>query len=259
MEKYILYAHINKISGKKYVGITSQKPDDRWRNGNGYIGSPRFYNAILKYGWKQFDHIILQTGMSYKEACIAEQKTISEEKLTDPQYGYNLDSGGCGGRIMSEESRLKISANHADFSGRNHPLYGKKLSETTKQKIHEKAVGRQQSKEQKFQHSKAMMGCNNPRAKPVLCVNTGVTFPTARDAAKWLNQYDGSYIGKCCKGIVKSAGFHPETTRKQTNLFVGNISIKNKRKVKNVLFRIHYRYGYWGCYRHTNYCFGISK
>lgn len=211
MERYVLYAHINKLNGKKYVGITAQNPETRWRNGIGYIKSPRFYNAILKYGWEQFDHIILQTDMSYEEACAAEQRTISQEKLTDPQYGYNLDSGGRSGRIMSLESRLKVSEHHADFSGQNHPLYGKKHSEITKQKIREKAVGRKQSEKQRLQHSKAMMGSNNPRAKAVLCINTGVIFPTARDAAKWLNQFDGSYIGKCCKGLVKSAGFHPET------------------------------------------------
>lgn len=211
MEHYTLYAHINKLNGKKYVGITAQKPKDRWRNGTGYIRSPRFYNAIQRYGWEQFEHIILETDMSYEEACEAERKIIFSEHLTDPRYGYNLDSGGFAGKALSQESKLKISEHHADFSGNKHPLYGKRHSETTKQKIREKAIGRRQPDEQKIKHSKAMMGSNNPRAKAVLCVNTGVIFQTAKDAAKWINQFDGSYIGKCCKGIVQSAGVHPET------------------------------------------------
>ncbi len=39
------------------------------------------------------------------------------------------------GRICSEETKLKIKKNHADFSGKNHPRYGKHCSEETKRKI----------------------------------------------------------------------------------------------------------------------------
>ena len=34
---WTVYMHVNKINGKKYVGITSQKPEERWKNnGIGY-------------------------------------------------------------------------------------------------------------------------------------------------------------------------------------------------------------------------------
>ena len=44
-----LYMHICP-NGKKYVGITIQEPNQRWRDGKGYYKNKHFYNAILKYG-----------------------------------------------------------------------------------------------------------------------------------------------------------------------------------------------------------------
>lgn len=34
--KWTVYVHINKVNGKRYVGITSLDVNDRWRNGDGY-------------------------------------------------------------------------------------------------------------------------------------------------------------------------------------------------------------------------------
>lgn len=57
---YTIYCHINKVNGKTYVGITSSSPELRWKNGEGYKNCRKFYNAILKYGWDNFYHIILR-------------------------------------------------------------------------------------------------------------------------------------------------------------------------------------------------------
>ena len=65
MDKYTVYVHINKINHKKYIGITKQKPEDRWgKNGENYKESPHFYAAIQKYGWDNFEHIILKENLT---------------------------------------------------------------------------------------------------------------------------------------------------------------------------------------------------
>ena len=65
---WVVYCHINKINQKKYVGITSQTAQKRWKNGFGYTSSPHFYVAIQKYGWDNFEHVILFDGLTEQEA-----------------------------------------------------------------------------------------------------------------------------------------------------------------------------------------------
>ena len=63
-KKYIIYLHKNKINGKCYVGQTCQKPETRWgTQGQGYKEQQYFYRAILKYGWENFEHFILEENI----------------------------------------------------------------------------------------------------------------------------------------------------------------------------------------------------
>lgn len=36
MDKWLVYEHVLP-SGEVYVGITKQNPEDRWKNGTGYL------------------------------------------------------------------------------------------------------------------------------------------------------------------------------------------------------------------------------
>lgn len=95
-ENYKIYMHKNKINDKVYVGQTKQSLMRRWRhNGVGYIESPLFWNAIQKYGWDNFEHIVLVDQIKTKEkADILERYYISLYQSNDRQYGYNILDGG---------------------------------------------------------------------------------------------------------------------------------------------------------------------
>ena len=64
---YTIYCHRNKINNKAYIGQTCQTTTRRWREGEGYINCSYFYAAIQKYGWNNFEHIILFENLTQKE------------------------------------------------------------------------------------------------------------------------------------------------------------------------------------------------
>ena len=64
---WYVYKHTSP-SNKVYIGITSQKPIYRWRNGLGYNTQQYFWRAIQKYGWENFTHEVLFEGLSIEDA-----------------------------------------------------------------------------------------------------------------------------------------------------------------------------------------------
>lgn len=91
-KKWVVYCHTSKTTGKKYVGITSNRPKKRWDCGRGYITQIKFYSDIEKYGWKDFTHEIIESGLTEQEAKDMEVDLIS--KLNLIENGYNVLEGG---------------------------------------------------------------------------------------------------------------------------------------------------------------------
>ena len=114
MKKYYIYMHQNKINGKKYIGQTCQKPEYRWNNGKGYSQCPHFYAAIQKYGWDNFEHIILETDLTLEEANKKEQEYIALYDTLNKEKGYNLSKGG-DNREPLKETREKYKERNKKF------------------------------------------------------------------------------------------------------------------------------------------------
>lgn len=121
--KWCVYVHISP-SNKYYVGITSQKPKDRWRNGKGYKSCKGFYNAILKYGWENIQHEIIAERLTEDEAKNFEVLLISKLNSNQKQHGYNITSGGNG----------TTGVRHY---GAENPFWGKKHTQETKSILRE--------------------------------------------------------------------------------------------------------------------------
>lgn len=152
---HCVYMHINKFNGKKYIGQTCKKnPNQRWRDGKGYCASTFFYRAIQKYGWENFEHIILFDGLSIDEANKKEIEMIDFYKTTNEKFGYNLRSGGSRGK-QSELTKQKISESRI---GEKHHFYGKHLSEEHKEKLRMSSTGYKHTDEAKQKISEALKG-----------------------------------------------------------------------------------------------------
>ena len=92
--KYSVYMHTNKINNKKYIGITSLNPTQRWKkDGSGYKNQI-FGRAISKYGWDNFNHDIIAENLTLVEAEEMERKLIKQYNTQNYNFGYNIADGG---------------------------------------------------------------------------------------------------------------------------------------------------------------------
>lgn len=169
---YCVYRHTSP-SGKNYIGITGQRPEDRWQGGLGYRRNEYFFRAIVKYGWDNFAHEIVATGLTREEACTVEAAMIAAYHSNEKAHGYNITGGG-EMFTHAPESREKMSRNRKG-KGRQ------PKAETTRQKIRERHAG----------------GSAPVR---VVCLTTGKVYASINDAARDTG-VDKCPISRCCRGV----------------------------------------------------------
>ena len=122
-----------KYTGKHHYHIEGQLDPS-------YHGSGVIIKNIYKKRPETLKEEYIKTCYSEEEMCSDEQYYIKLFKTLWPN-GYNLTEGG-DGCVASEETRKKMSQNHYDCSGENHPMFGKKHSEETKKKLSDSHKGK---------------------------------------------------------------------------------------------------------------------
>lgn len=224
--EYIVYKHTSP-SGKCYIGMTCQTLERRARNGGrAYSECTVFYRAIQKYGWDNFTHEVLESGLSYEEACEKERHYIKAFRSLASEMGYNLETGGGANTTVSEETKKKISETLTGRKGQiptpetrrklSEAKRGKKrppVSEETRRKLSLANSGRVFTPEHRANISKSksgprFSGKNNSHPRAVLCVETGVVFDTIKEAGVFVGGSPQNIIS-CCRGRLKtSGGYH---------------------------------------------------
>lgn len=146
---YTVYKHTTP-NGKVYIGITCRPLEVRWKkDGSGYK-TQAFYRAIKKYGWKNIKHDIIAENLTVDEANQMEIDLIKKYDSTNPDFGYNITTGGegCCGFHLSEETRKKLSQINK----------GKKHTPEEIEKMRKNCTGWKQTEEAKAKISKGLKG-----------------------------------------------------------------------------------------------------
>lgn len=196
---------------KSYIGQTISTLNKRWDSGRGYIRNGKtnkFANAIEKYGWDNFNHEVIGIVESEtKEQLVLdldEWEKYYIEKYDSFRNGYNMTLGGAGsvGCIPNEETRKKLSK---ATKGENNGMYGKHHSEETRQKLSENHADVRGEKNPNY-------GKEAYNRRKIVCLTTKEVFDSLEQAQK---KYGcGTTLSECCKGKRKSCGKHPITKEK---------------------------------------------
>lgn len=200
---YSVYVHTSP-NGKKYVGITSLRPKDRWKGGSAYKTNAHFTSAIKKYGWKNIKHDVLFTGMSMRQACDKEIELIAALETKDKRFGYNKTLGGEGthGCFATDEMKKKMSDSR---KGSKNYFFGQKHSDETKRKNSESHKELCKS-EDRIDLMRSVSKIKKEVYQYDLCGNLVKAWESRHQAENYFIEGKKSLaIGKCCQGDCKVA------------------------------------------------------
>lgn len=204
-KKFFVYIHKLKTDGRVYVGQSCSKSlmERSGSNGHRYKSCTKFYNAIQKYGWDNFEHIVIADDLSLEEANNLEAELI--QKYNSINNGFNLVDGGRN-HLWSEEYKQIMRERNL---GEKNPNYGKSRSEETKRKIGESNSIAQKGKTHS-EETKRKMSESHKKNIPILCVETQQIYSCPSDASMAVaGTKKAGHITEVCKGKRKTAfGYH---------------------------------------------------
>jgi hypothetical protein len=178
--KYCLYQHTRKTDGGIfYIGIGDNKRPYSKRSRNKH-----WRHIVNKH---DYNVEILVDEISWERACKLEKLMISFYGRQDKKEGIlvNLTDGGEGSinRIYSNETKNKIGLKTKERlnNGWVNPMTGRNHTEKVKDDHSERMKGR-------------YSGSNNPRAKVVIDMNTGIFYENAKELTILLNKNYNHFI-----------------------------------------------------------------
>lgn len=181
LRPFLIYAAINQVNGKAYVGYTSQSLKIRSQNhfrhakaGSTFI----FHRAIRKYGPDAFRFYIIEHLSDHAAALRAE---VHDIETLSPEYNMTFGGeGGCG-RRNSAETIAKMSA-AARSRAKKPPTELQRAATITMQKKSQDALRRR-----------------------VMYEKTGCVYPSVTVAARAFGLCTNQ-VSNSCKGVRHARG-----------------------------------------------------
>ena len=145
----------------------------------------RFTSGI---GWNTTPGGAIPSNLNQK-ASAETRKKISDAKLGHTPWNKGKTD------IYSDETLAKIGkATKARTQGKDNPMYGKTHTQEVKDKLSKLHKGK-----------RGMIGSENPSARPVICLTTGIIYDTITEGAKSINVSIGA-LANHLKGRTKTCG-----------------------------------------------------
>jgi len=181
-------------NGKVYIG-KSKSFDDRKIK---HYYSTRYYNtkltnAINKYGFDDFDFLIVAECYSEEELCEKEVEFVKRYKSMIYENGYNLREPGGNSGKFSEETKRLMSERRKD--GGSH-WNGKKHKESTKILISNGNKNKIVSEETRNKISLAKMGTESKR-KGIPKTREELMHKMDKTVYKFIHESGETYEGIC--------------------------------------------------------------
>lgn len=244
MNQGVIYVATNTITGKQYVGLTTVGVDKRWSNHVTYSRSPKtyFHKAIAKYGPSAFQVKEYASAINKEFLSNLEKDVIQQIK---PEYNQTNGGEVTFGRKYNDETKERIRLKNigkkrtleqkeknreqkvAWFA--SHPEHKQKVAQQlakarllvdeTKRlaAVQQSAKNRSWSEESRSKLSASCKGRKHApdviarmaasKRRKVVCVQTGVVYPCAADAAAVISAHKTS-VNAACKHGRKVYGFN---------------------------------------------------
>lgn len=114
-----IYKFTNRINNKIYIGKANNLEERfkfhkrNYNNSNLQDYNTKFYRALRKYGFENFDYEILESNKYWTEEILNQKEIeyIAKYQATEDEYGYNIQKGGLNtavSRKLNEKQILEI-------------------------------------------------------------------------------------------------------------------------------------------------------
>ena len=204
--------------GKVYIGCTGRAVKDRWDSGWGYFRHQPFWEAVTRYGWRAIRKDILCEKLTKEGAEKLEKWFVDYYASTDSSRRYNVFTGGnrrgahpsAETLVKMREAKYRLCTENEEYNRANQ----KRAKEYYKAHPERRAevAGRMRDYLLSPEGRKFVLCSSSP--KPVLCVETGVIYPSARAAEREIGLCG---VHKACNGSQKiCGGYHWRHLQEET-------------------------------------------
>lgn len=209
-----IYKIINDINDNIYIGKTMKNTEARKKEHLCQLNDgSAIHNAILKHGLEHFRWVVIEKDIFDKEK-LAEREIYWISFYNSYHNGYNMTKGGEGGNGTHAANLKKWREENPDKAKQ---LIDNLLQwrENNPDKVAEGYKRGAETRSKKY-GNKITEKANQSTRKAVKCIETGIVYNSATEAAKALGFSSSAHIGQVCNGKRKTAfNYHWEWLEKK--------------------------------------------